>query len=99
MALKMHPSLHMHAGEWLKAEVVEARGIEVKALARHFGVSRQALSNVLNGHSALTADMAVRFEHALGISADALIRMQGAYELAKAREHEDDLAVPSLIAA
>ncbi len=93
MALKMHPSLHVPVGVWLKAEVVEPFGTNVKALAAHFGVSRQALSNVLHGHAALTADMAIRFEKAFGVNADTLMRMQSAYELAQARAHEDEIKV------
>lgn len=85
MAIKMHPSLAVHAGDWLMTEVVKPNGVEVKQLAEQFGVSRQALSNVLNGHAALSADMAIRFEGAFGISADTLMRMQVAYDLAQAR--------------
>ena len=87
MALKMHPSLAVHVGDWLKTEVVEPHGINVSALARHFGVSRQAISTLLNGHSNLSADMAIRFEKAFGVKADTLMRMQTSYELAQARAH------------
>ncbi|GFM28710.1 hypothetical protein [Novosphingobium sp. PY1] len=50
MALQMHPSLRVHAGVWLKEEIVDPSGYTIKDLARHFGVSRQALSTLLNGH-------------------------------------------------
>ena len=96
MALKMHPSLSGHVGDWLKTEIVEPHGINVAALARHFGVSRQALSTLFNGHSALTAEMAIRFEKAFGLKADTLMRMQGAYDLAQARGHEDEIKVSAL---
>lgn len=96
MAVKVHPSIHIHPGPWLKRQVVEPYGVNVKALARHFGITRQALSNLLHGHSALTADMAIRFEKAFGLKADTLIRMQAAYELAQARAHEDDIVVGRL---
>lgn len=99
MALKMHPSLRIPAGVWLKEELVEPHGINVKQLAAHFRVSRQALSNVLHGHSAFSADMAIRFEKAFGVKADTLMRMQAAYELAQAREHEKDIVVGKLAAA
>lgn len=99
MALKMHPSLAVHVGDWLKTEIVEPAGVNVKALAAHFGVARQTLSTLLNGHAALTADMAIRFEKAFGVKADTLMRMQVAYEMAQAREHEDALAVERLVAA
>lgn len=99
MAIKLHPALAVHAGEWLKTEIVEAHGVTINTLAEKFGVSRQAISALLNGRAALTADMAIRFEHAFGVKADTLMRMQTRYELAKAREHEDDLAVERLVAA
>ncbi len=96
MALKMHPSLAVHVGEWLKTEIVEPCGLNVAALARHFGVSRQALSTLLNGHASLSADMAIRFEKAFGVRADTLLRMQAAYDLAQARAHEGEIAVGRL---
>lgn len=96
MAIKVHPSIHVHPGPWLKRQVVDPRGINVKDLARHFDVSRQNLSNVLHGHTGLTADMAIRFEKAFGVKADTLLRMQGSHDLAQARDHEDDIKVASL---
>lgn len=93
MALKMHPSLAVHAGEWLKSEIVEPASVSVTDLATHFGVSRQALSTLLNGNASLSADMAIRFEKAFGVRADTLLRMQTTYELAQARAHEDDIKV------
>jgi addiction module HigA family antidote len=96
MALKMHPSLAVHVGDWLKTEIVEPAQVSVTALAEHFGVSRQALSTLLNGNSNLSADMAIRFEKAFGIKADTLLRMQTTYELAQARKHEQDIKVEKL---
>ncbi|MFC4595604.1 HigA family addiction module antitoxin [Sphingobium tyrosinilyticum] len=99
MALKMHPSLAVHVGDWLKTEIVEPAQVSVTALAKHFGVSRQALSTLLNGNANLSADMAIRFEKAFGIKADTLLRMQTTYELAQAREHEQDIKVEKLAKA
>lgn len=99
MALKMHPHLAVHVGDWLKTEIVEPAGINVTALAAHFGVSRQALSTLLNGNASLSADMAIRFEKAFGVKADTLLRMQTAYEIARAREHESEIKVEKLAIA
>ena len=93
MGLKMHSSLAVHAGDWLKSEIVEPAGVSVTELAQHFGVSRQALSTLLNGNSSLSADMAIRFEKAFGVKADTLLRMQTTYELAQARQHEKMIKV------
>ncbi|MFN3435583.1 MAG: HigA family addiction module antitoxin [Sphingomonas sp.] len=89
----MHASLAVHPGDWLKTEVVEPYGMTVKGLAAHLGVSRQALSNVLNGHGGLSAEMALRFEKAFGVRADTLLRMQLTHDLARLREHADAIHV------
>ena len=99
MALKMHSSLTVNVGDWLKTEIVEPAGVSVTALAAHFGVSRQTLSTLLNGHTSLSADMAIRFEQAFGVKADTLLRMQTAYELAQARKHEVEIKVGKLAKA
>ena len=99
MALTMHPSLAVHPGDWLKSEVVEPHGISIKQLATSFHVSRQALSNLLNGRAALSAEMAIRFEKAFGMKADTLMRMQTAYEMAQARAHADEIIVDAVLAA
>jgi len=99
MAIKVHPTFAVHAGEWLKTEIVEPHGVSVKTLAEHLGVSRQNLSNVLHGHTALSAEMAIRFEKAFGLKAETLLRMQARYDLAQARAHEHDIKVAPLPAA
>jgi len=99
MAIRIHPSLHVHPGPWLRRQLVESHGMNIKALAQHFGVSRQALSGLLNGHAKLSADMAIRFEKAFGVQADTLLRMQAAYDIAQARMHEDAIDVKRLVAA
>jgi antitoxin HigA-1 len=85
MALKMHPSISVHAGLWLMSEIVEPSGRSITELAAEMGVSRQALSTVLNGHASLSAEMALRFEREFKISADTLMRMQTSFDLAQAR--------------
>ncbi|MEI2388124.1 HigA family addiction module antitoxin [Breoghania sp. JC706] len=96
MALRMHPSIAVHVGDWLKTEIVEPAGISVTALAEHLGVSRQALSALLNGKANLSAEMAIRFERAFGVRADTLLKMQTAYDLANARENEAKIKVERL---
>lgn len=99
MALKMHPTLTVHVGEFLKTEIVAPTGMSVTALAEHFGVSRQALSSLLNGSASLSPDMAIRFEKAFGIKADTLLRMQTAYDLAQTRRREREIEVGRLTGA
>jgi antitoxin HigA-1 len=80
MALKMHPSISVHAGRWLMTEIVEPSGRNITELAAEMDVSRQALSTVLNGHASPSAEMALLFEREYRISADTLTRMQTSFD-------------------
>lgn len=80
-----HPSIEpAHPGA-LVAEVIETLEISKAEMARRLGVTRAALYNVLDARSALSADLAVRFEAATGTSADLLVRMQAGHDLWRAR--------------
>lgn len=98
MALKMHASLAVHPGDWLRTEMVEVHGLKIGDLADHLGVTRQTVSRLLNQRQDLTADMAIRFEKLFGIEADTLMRMQIRHDLAMARGHADALGVKPLAA-
>jgi antitoxin HigA-1 len=93
MAVQLHPSIHVHPGPWLKRNVVDHFELSVTEVAERLNVSRQAMSNLLNGNAGVSAEMAIRFEKAFGISADTLVSMQAAHELAQARAHEDEIEV------
>lgn len=67
------------------SEIVETSSRSITDVAAEIGVSRQALSTVLNGHASLSTDMALRFERHFKISADTLMRLQTSYDLAQAR--------------
>ncbi len=80
-----HPSLEPAHPGTLVAEVIEATGVGKAEMARRLGVTRAALYNVIEERSAVSADMAVRFEAATGTSADLLVRMQSGHDLWRAR--------------
>jgi addiction module HigA family antidote len=93
MAIKLHPSFAIHPGDWLRTEVIEPSGLNVTEAAERLHVTRQAMSNLLNGKAGLSAEMAIRFEKVFGVKADSMMRMQAAHELAQARLHEDEIEV------
>ena len=72
-----------HPGELVGDNLAEL-GYSVAEAAKAIGVSRQALSNVIAGRSAISADMAIRLEKAIGSTADTWLAMQAAYDLAQA---------------
>lgn len=98
MTIKLHPSLAVHPGAWLRSEIVEPYGLSVTETAAKLRVTRQAMSALLNGNAGLSAEMAIRFEKAFGIKADTMLRMQAAYDLAQARLRERDILVDRVAA-
>ena len=99
MPIKVHSSFAVHPGEWVRDELVAPRGLTVTEAADALGVTRQAMSAVLNGRAAVSANMAIRMEKAFGVKADTLIRMQGAYDLANARRGAARIKVRQLAIA
>lgn len=93
MAITIASAFAIHPGDWLRTEIVEAHSLSVTDAARHLGVTRQAMSALLNARAGLSADMAIRFEKAFGVKADTLLRMQSAHELAQARAREGEIRV------
>lgn len=85
MAITLHNSFALHPGPWLRRNFIEAYNLTQSEAAQHLGVTRVALSNLLNGKSALSSEMAIRFEKAFGVSAKTLLNMQSAHNLARAQ--------------
>jgi addiction module HigA family antidote len=61
------------------------------------GVTRQALNNVVNGKSGISPEMAIRLDKAFGGGAETWLRLQMAYDLAQAREHEAEIKVKRVV--
>jgi addiction module HigA family antidote len=86
-----------HPGEVLRDTVLAE--ISVSDFARRLGVSRVALSRVVNGRAAVSAEMAIRLAAALGGSAESWLRMQAAYDLWRASRRRRPKIVPLKLAA
>jgi antitoxin HigA-1 len=82
-----------HPGDFIRTEIFEPLGLTVTAAADALHVSRPALSSLLNGHADLSGDMALRIEKAFGVKMDTLLRMQNAYDIARARKREGTIRV------
>lgn len=75
-----------HPGEVLRDGVFTGTGITVTEFAKRLGVTRVALSNVLNARAGISAGMAVRLAAALGGSAESWLHMQANYDLWQAQK-------------
>ena len=78
-----------HPGETLKEDVLPALGLTVTEAAAQLGVSRVALSRILNGKAAISVDMALRLEAWLdGPTAESWLKGQLTYDLWQAERRE-----------
>jgi addiction module HigA family antidote len=79
-----------HPGETLREDILPALGLTVTEAAKQLGVTRAALSRVINEHAAISPEMALRLEGWLGVEngghADLWIGQQAAYDLWQARK-------------
>lgn len=79
-----------HPGETLREDVLPALGLTVTDAAKQLGVTRAALSRVLNERAAVSPEMALRLEGWLGMEnggrADVWIAQQAAYDLWQVRK-------------
>ncbi len=89
MVMKYPP----HPGRSIKQNCLDALGLNVTEAAKVLGVARHTLSRVINGHAAISPEMAIRLEKAGWSNADFWLRLQAAYGLAQARKREDQIKV------
>ena len=82
-----------HPGGIVKSECLEPLGLSVTKAARGLGVSRQALSELVNEKSGVSVEMAIRLSKAFGSSPETWLGMQTAYDLWEARERVSQLQV------
>lgn len=65
-----------HPGRFIRKEILDELGLSIARAADILGVRRATLSDVVNGHAALSPEMALRVEKAFGVNMDTLLRMQ-----------------------
>ena len=82
-----------HPGGFVKNEIIAELGLSVTDAAKVLGVTRAALSAVLNERARLSPEMALRLEKAFGVSMDTLMRMQNSFDIAQTRKRTEEIKV------
>lgn len=77
--LRMHNP--PHPGELIKELCFEPLNLSVTDAAKGLGVTRKALSELINGHSGISPEMAIRLERGFGSTAETWLKMQLEYDL------------------
>ena len=73
-----------HPGRSIRENCLEPLGLSVTEAARVLGVARHTVSRVLNGHAAISPEMALRLEKAGWSNAEFWLRRQTTYDLVQA---------------
>ncbi|MGM0601593.1 MAG: HigA family addiction module antitoxin [Candidatus Rifleibacteriota bacterium] len=88
-----------HPGEVLRELCLEPLGISVTDAAKALGVARKTLSSILNGHSGISPEMAIRLSKAFGTSPESWLNQQVQFDLWEAEQHAKNLKIKKLVAA
>ena len=74
-----------HPGAFIRDEIFGPNELSVTSASKALGVTRPALSALINERAALSPEMALRIEKAFGLSMETMLSMQLAFDIAKAR--------------
>ena len=85
-----------HPGLSVRRDCLEPLGLSVTEAARKLGVSRKQLSDIVNGRSGISPEMAIRLDKAFGGGASTWHQLQAAYDLARAMKRADRIKVERL---
>jgi addiction module HigA family antidote len=88
-----------HPGGTVRRQCLDPLDLSVTEAAKGLGVTRQALSDLVNGKAGISIDMAIRLFKAFGSSPETWLGMQMAYDLWQAREQVRSLKVRHFKAA
>ena len=82
-----------HPGKVVRVSCLEPLGLTVTEGAKVLGVSRQALSNLVNCRARISGDMAIRLAKAFGSTTESWIRLQAAYDVVQAQAREGEIRI------
>ena len=88
-----------HPGGIVKRQCLEPLGLTVTRAAQGLGVTRQALSELVNEHTGVSVEMAIRLSKSFGSTPETWLGMQMAYDLWQARSRAGEIAVERFVAA
>lgn len=74
-----------HPGEYIRADCINPLGLSIREAADGLNISREYLSQIVNGYAGISPDMACRLSKAFGSTPEVWLRLQMRYDLAKAK--------------
>lgn len=85
-----------HPGGIVKRQCLQPLGLTVTRAAQGLGVTRQALSELLNERTGISVEMAIRLSKAFGSTPETWLGIQTAYDLWQAKDRAEEITVEEL---
>ena len=82
-----------HPGGVVRRQCLEPLELTVTQAAQGLGVTRQALSRLVNEHVGISVEMALRLSKAFGSTPETWLRLQLSYDLWKAQDRTQEIVV------
>jgi len=82
-----------HPGEVIRETCLKPLELTVTEAAQGLGITRKAMSDLVNGHSGISPEMAIRLEKAGWSTAEAWLKMQMNWSLWRARRNAKTIKV------
>ena len=86
----------LHPGEIVKDTLLDATGLTVTKAAQKLGISRAALSRLVNRHSGISPEMALRLAKLFNTSIESWINLQAQYDTWKISQDYDKINIEPL---
>lgn len=83
----------LHPGVILKEILIENTGLTISEAATRLGVTRTTLSRLLNEHTGISPEMALRLSKFLNTSIDMWINLQSQYDIWHIQQHTDHINI------
>ena len=82
-----------HPGGIVRRQCLEPLGLTITEAAEGLGVTRQALSDLVNERAGVSVEMAIRLSKGFGSSPETWLGLQMAYDLSQARARMEHAAI------
>ena len=83
-----------HPGEVLYEDIIKELHLTITEAAQRLGVSRKTLSELINGKSSLSPEMAVRIAKSTNTSPESWLNMQTKLDLWKVEQEKEITTLP-----
>ena len=86
-----------HPGEILKEDYLVPLELSITEAASALGVTRQALSALINGRGGVSPEMSIRLSKAFNTTPQLWLNLQQQFDLWKAQQKADEIQVKALV--